>query len=232
MIARRLSSLPVSSIAQAHGCAIVHADAFRAGNAQSARVSVRRHEEHRLHHHRRRLGRLHARGAADRGCGRKRAAARSRRLGPQSVDQAALRLGQGAARPHLQLELRDRAGAGARQPPRRMRARQGDRRLVLDQRDGLCARPSRRLRPLGRRLACRAGPMRTCFLTSGGRRRWEGGADAYRGGDGPLTVETSRYQDPLVDAYLEAGRDAGHPATADYNGARAARLRAHPDDDP
>ena len=33
-------------------------------------------------------------------------------------------------------------------------------------------------------------------------------------------------QDPLVDAYLEAGRDAGHPATADYNGARAARLRA------
>jgi hypothetical protein len=28
--------------------------------------------------------------------------------------------------------------------------------------------------------------------TSGGRRAWEGGADAYRGGDGPLTVETSR----------------------------------------
>jgi 4-pyridoxate dehydrogenase len=49
--------------------------------------------------------------------------------------------------------------------------------------------------------------------------RWEGGADAYRGGDGPLTVETSRYQDPLIEAYLEAGRDAGHPSTADYNGA-------------
>jgi 4-pyridoxate dehydrogenase len=49
---------------------------------------------------------------------------------------------------------------------------------------------------------------------------WEGGADAYRGGEGPLTVETSRYADPLVDAYLEAGRDAGHPATADYNGAQ------------
>ena len=49
--------------------------------------------------------------------------------------------------------------------------------------------------------------------------RWEGGADAYRGGDGPLTVETSRYQDPLIDAYLQAGRDAGYPATADYNGA-------------
>ena len=50
--------------------------------------------------------------------------------------------------------------------------------------------------------------------------RWEGGANAYRGGDGPLTVETSRYQDPLVDAYLQAGRDAGHPSTADYNGAQ------------
>jgi 4-pyridoxate dehydrogenase len=49
--------------------------------------------------------------------------------------------------------------------------------------------------------------------------RWEGGADAYRGGDGPLTVETSRYQDPLIDAYLEAGRAAGHPSTTDYNGA-------------
>ena len=36
---------------------------------------------------------------------------------------------------------------------------------------------------------------------------------------GRSTVETSRYADPLVDAYLEAGRDAGHPATADYNGA-------------
>ena len=50
--------------------------------------------------------------------------------------------------------------------------------------------------------------------------RWEGGANEYRGGDGPLTVETSRYQDPLVDAYLQAGRDAGHPSTADYNGAQ------------
>ena len=50
--------------------------------------------------------------------------------------------------------------------------------------------------------------------------RWEGGADAWRGGEGPLAVETSRYQDPLVDAYLQAGRDAGYPSTADYNGAQ------------
>jgi len=49
--------------------------------------------------------------------------------------------------------------------------------------------------------------------------RWEGGGDAFRGGDGPLMTETSRYQDPVIDAYLEAGRDAGHPSTPDYNGA-------------
>src|SRR5215470_8726923 len=34
---------------------------------------------------------------------------------------------------------------------------------------------------------------------------WEGGASAYRGGDGPLTTRSSRYQDPLVEAYRAAG---------------------------
>ena len=47
--------------------------------------------------------------------------------------------------------------------------------------------------------------------------RWEGGADAYRGGDGPLAVQTCRYRDPLVDAFAEAGATAGHPRTDDYN---------------
>ena len=46
---------------------------------------------------------------------------------------------------------------------------------------------------------------------------WEGGADAYRGGDGPLNVRASRYEDPLVEAYIEAGLAAGHPVTNDYN---------------
>ena len=41
----------------------------------------------------------------------------------------------------LQLGLRDRARAASEQPPPRHAARQGDRRLVLDQRHGLCARP-------------------------------------------------------------------------------------------
>jgi len=49
---------------------------------------------------------------------------------------------------------------------------------------------------------------------------WEGGADLYRGGDGPLTVQTCRYADPLIGAFAEAGRGAGHDWTEDYNGAR------------
>jgi 4-pyridoxate dehydrogenase len=49
---------------------------------------------------------------------------------------------------------------------------------------------------------------------------WEGGADAYRGGDGPLTIVHSRYEDPLGDAFAEAGQQAGHPHTEDYNGAQ------------
>ncbi len=48
---------------------------------------------------------------------------------------------------------------------------------------------------------------------------WEGGADAYRGAEGPLATGTARYDDPLVEACLESGRAAGFPVTPDYNGA-------------
>ena len=50
--------------------------------------------------------------------------------------------------------------------------------------------------------------------------RWEGGGDVYRGGDGPLVTEKSRYEDPLCDAYVDAARAAGLPVTEDYNGAQ------------
>jgi 4-pyridoxate dehydrogenase len=48
---------------------------------------------------------------------------------------------------------------------------------------------------------------------------WSGGANAYRGGDGPLATRPSSYDDPLVEAYIAAGQAAGYPVTADYNGA-------------
>jgi 4-pyridoxate dehydrogenase len=49
---------------------------------------------------------------------------------------------------------------------------------------------------------------------------WEGGASYFRGGDGPLSVRTTRFTDPLVDAFAAAGASAGYPSTPDYNGAR------------
>jgi 4-pyridoxate dehydrogenase len=48
---------------------------------------------------------------------------------------------------------------------------------------------------------------------------WQDGADRYRGGDGPLVTRRARYIDPLVQAYLEAGRALGQPRNDDYNGA-------------
>jgi len=49
---------------------------------------------------------------------------------------------------------------------------------------------------------------------------WEGGASTYRGGEGPITTRQSRYPDPLVDAWIAAGQEAGQPVTPDYNGAQ------------
>ena len=46
---------------------------------------------------------------------------------------------------------------------------------------------------------------------------WEGGASIYRGAGGPVSVQNSHYQDPLVEAFGEAGRSAGFPWTDDYN---------------
>ncbi|MFZ4122464.1 MAG: GMC family oxidoreductase [Caulobacterales bacterium] len=48
---------------------------------------------------------------------------------------------------------------------------------------------------------------------------WEHGADALRGGDGPLQIRTSRYRDELLEAYEAALLEKGHRETADYNGA-------------
>ncbi len=49
---------------------------------------------------------------------------------------------------------------------------------------------------------------------------WEGGASYYRGGDGPLSTQMTRFSDPLVDAFAAAGAAAGFRSTPDYNGAQ------------
>jgi choline dehydrogenase len=47
---------------------------------------------------------------------------------------------------------------------------------------------------------------------------YEGGADEWRGGDGPLPVTRPPQSNPLFEAFIEAGRAAGHRVTRDFNG--------------
>ena len=44
------------------------------------------------------------------------------------------------------------------------------------------------------------------------------GGDPYRGGEGPLATRRGLLTNPLHDAWLSAGREAGYPATSDMNG--------------
>ena len=62
--------------------------------------------------------------------------------------------------------------------------------------------------------------MTRCCPISSKAERWEGGADAYRGGDGPLNTQLCKYQDELIEAFAAASRSAGFPQTDDYNGAQ------------
>lgn len=47
---------------------------------------------------------------------------------------------------------------------------------------------------------------------------YEGGADAYRGGDGPLHVRRPSVTNPIVAAFLKAGEQAGYPVSDDVSG--------------
>lgn len=49
---------------------------------------------------------------------------------------------------------------------------------------------------------------------------WEGGTDAYRGGDGPLKTIGVKAFHPFAQAWLDAGKQAGYPQTDDINGAQ------------
>ena len=50
---------------------------------------------------------------------------------------------------------------------------------------------------------------------------WMGGADDYRGGSGPLsTCNGNNMSNPLYQAFIDAGREAGYGVTDDYNGYR------------
>ena len=49
---------------------------------------------------------------------------------------------------------------------------------------------------------------------------WHGEGDSsYRGTDGPLHITRGPRSNPLFDAFIQAGAQAGYPVTQDYNGA-------------
>ncbi len=48
---------------------------------------------------------------------------------------------------------------------------------------------------------------------------WHGGpASPYRGDNGPLHITRGPRKNPLFDAFIQAGKQAGYPVTEDYNG--------------
>ena len=47
---------------------------------------------------------------------------------------------------------------------------------------------------------------------------YEGGADAYRGGSGPLGVQHGSRHSPLFETFIRAGVEAGYPRSEDVNG--------------
>ncbi|WP_309604966.1 choline dehydrogenase [Phenylobacterium sp.] len=47
---------------------------------------------------------------------------------------------------------------------------------------------------------------------------FEGGADPWHGGEGPLKVSRAASPNPIYSASIAAGAEAGHPLTADFNG--------------
>ena len=50
---------------------------------------------------------------------------------------------------------------------------------------------------------------------------WMAGGDTYRGGSGPLTTcNGNDMRNPLYQAFIDAGREAGYGVTEDYNGHR------------
>ena len=51
--------------------------------------------------------------------------------------------------------------------------------------------------------------------------RYQGGANAWHGGDGELCVSDLRNDHPWCEAWLAAGAEAGWPLTDDFNGARS-----------
>ena len=108
------------------------------------------------------------------------------------------------------LDVQDRAGAGPQRPQPELSARQGDRRLVGDQRHDLHARPGRPTTTIGASSACPAGRGTTCGRISASTSIifWD---SEHHGGGGEWRVEYPRLRWDILDAFREAAEQYGIP---------------------
>ena len=210
-------------------------DVGRAGQAvpgagESRADERRRKRPLRLHRLRRRHRRLPARQPAERRPDQARAADRGRRQGRLPLGPHPGRLSVLHRQPAHRLALRDRARCRAQRPQPALSARQGARRLQQHQRHDLHARPGARLRRLGRGDGLGANPgwsWSECLPYFLKHEDFYKGADAFhaapgfdptgRRPGGEWRVEKQRLHWPILDAFVEAAVEAGHPALDDFN---------------
>ena len=50
--------------------------------------------------------------------------------------------------------------------------------------------------------------------------KWSEGANDFRGDQGKVGVTRGQYPNPIFDAYIQSGNQAGHPISTDFNGER------------
>ena len=126
--------------------------------------------------------------------------------------------------PHeARLGLRDRARAARGRARAVHAARQGARRLELDERDALRARPAARLRRLGGAGRARAGATATCSPTSSGPRTTCAAPPSTTAPAARCGSASSARRAPHRPAPARRQRGGGHPAHRRLQRPRAGR---------
>ena len=104
-------------------------------------------------------------------------------------------------------------------------ARQGARRLELDQRAALHPRPGRGLRPLAPARQCRLELRRRAAVFPQAPRTRSAAPTSCTAPAGRWRCPTSRARIRLCEAFIEAAEQAGFPRNDDFNGRVAGRRR-------
>ena len=174
----------------------------------------------RFHRRRRRLGRLHDRGAALRRPGDPRPAARSRRRGHQPLDPHPARLRQDLCRPIGQLVLRDRARCRRQRPQGVLAARQGAGRLQSRSTAWSISAARPRISTIGASSAIPAGRSTTCCPISSAPRTSSAAATISMAAAARSPSPMSRQSPDLPRRLSTARWRLAFQRNDDFNGAK------------